>query len=180
MYSEKELLGALKNANEKEKAFKYLLDTYQERLYWHIRKLVLIHEDANDILQNTFLKVYKSLHTFKGTSSLHTWMYRIAYNESMNLLAEKNKKSFISSEEVTAKILNNLQEDVYFDGDEIKLKLHKALLNLPEKQRQVFQMKYFDDLKFREISEILGTSEGALKASYHIAIKKIEEFLIEN
>lgn len=180
MYSDTELLIALKDTKEKEIAFKYLLDTYQERLYWHIRKLVLIHEDANDVLQNTFLKVYKRLHTFNGKSSLHTWMYRIAYNESMNLLAERNKKSFISSEEINKKILNNLVDDIYFDGDEIKMKLHTALLNLPEKQRQVFQMKYFDELKFREISEILGTTEGALKASYHIAIKKIEEFLVEN
>ncbi|WP_372746635.1 RNA polymerase sigma factor [Lutibacter sp.] len=178
--NEIELIAALKNPKVKDKAFKTLLDNYQERLYWHIRKLVLIHEDANDVLQNTFLKIYKSIHTFHQDSSLHTWMYRIAYNESMNLLAEKNKKSFISSEEVTTKILNNLQEDVYFDGDEIKLKLHKALLELPEKQRQVFNMKYFDELKFREISEILGTTEGALKASYHIAVKKIEEYLVGN
>jgi RNA polymerase sigma factor (sigma-70 family) len=180
LYTDAELIVAIKNSKEKDKAFKYLLDTYQERLYWHIRKLVLIHEDADDALQNTFLKIYKNLHTFNGNSSLHTWMYRIAYNEAINLLNDRNKKSFISSEETNTKILNNLEEDVYFDGDEIILKLHKALLMLPEKQRQVFNLKYFDELKFREISNLLGTTEGALKASYHIAVKKLEEYLITN
>lgn len=178
--SETQLIDALKDPNFKDQAFKTLLQNYQERLYWHIRKIVLLHEDANDVLQNTFIKIYKGIHTFNNNSALHTWMYRIAYNESMNFLEDKNKKKFITSEEISTKIIQNLEEDVYFDGDEIKLKLHKALLELPEKQRQVFHMKYFDELKFREISEILGTSEGALKASYHIAVKKIQEFVIEN
>ena len=152
---------------------------YQKRLYWHIRKMVLIHEDTNDVLQNTFLKVYKNIVNFKGNSSIHTWMYRIAYNESINFLKEKQKRLKLNLEEVNIKILEELKEDVYFEGDQIQFKLQEALLKLPEKQKQVFVMKYYDDLKFKEISEITGTSEGALKASYHHAIKKIERFLIQ-
>jgi RNA polymerase sigma factor (sigma-70 family) len=178
--NEIELIDALNDPKLKEKAFKTLLNTYQERLYWHIRKLVISHEDANDVLQNTFIKIYRSFKTFNHYSSLHTWMYRIAYNESMNLLNKRHKKQFISSEEVNKKIINNLVDDVYFEGKEIQIKLQKALLSLPVKQRQIFQMKYFDDLKFREISEILNTTVGALKASYHIAVKKIEEYVVNN
>lgn len=180
MNNDTAILTALKDSKEKDKAFKLLLSKYQERLYWHIRKIVIQHDDTNDVLQETFLKIYKNIHSFNQKSALHTWMYRIAYNESMNFLEDKNKKQFITSEEVNSKILNKLQEDVYFDGDEIKLKLHAALLSLPDKQRQVFNMKYFDELKFREISEILGTTEGGLKATYHIAVKKIENFLVRN
>lgn len=180
MYTETELIIALRDDKQKDHAFKFLLDTYQQRLYWHIRKLVFIHEDADDVLQNTFIKIYKSIHSFNQESKLHTWMYRIAYNESMNLLSERQKKASISSEEISNKMINNLIEDVYFDGDEIKLKLHKAVEKLPEKQGIIFKMKYFDELKFREISDILGTTEGALKASYHIAVKKLEKFLVSN
>ena len=180
MYSEQELIYALKDDKQRERAFKFLVETYQQRLYWHIRKLVYIHEDADDVLQNTFIKIHRSIHNFNQDSKLHTWMYRIAYNESMNLLTERQKKAAISSEEISNKLISNLAEDVYFDGDEIKLKLHKAIEKLPEKQGIIFKMKYFDELKFREISDILGTTEGALKASYHIAVKKLEEFLISN
>ncbi len=173
------LISALKDNKQKDIAFKKLLDMYQKRLYWHIRKMVLIHEDTNDVLQNTFLKVYKNIVNFKGNSSIHTWMYRIAYNESINFLKEKQKRLKLNLEEVNIKILEELKEDVYFEGDQIQFKLQEALLKLPEKQKQVFVMKYYDDLKFKEISEITGTSEGALKASYHHAIKKIERFLIQ-
>ncbi|SNR34454.1 RNA polymerase sigma factor [Lutibacter flavus] len=178
MTNETEFINALKDPRQKDKAFKLLLDKYQQRLYWHIRKLVLTHEDADDVLQNTFLKIYKNLHNFKQNSSLLTWMYRIAYNESMNLLSKNGKILFSNNEEESKKAIDKLESDVYFEGTEIQLKLQKAILKLPEKQRQVFQMKYFDELKFNEISEITGISESTLKSSYYTAVKHIEEFVM--
>ncbi len=178
MTNEIEFINALKDPRQKDKAFKLLLDKYQQRLYWHIRKLVLTHEDADDVLQNTFLKIYKNLHNFKQNSSLLTWMYRIAYNESMNLLSKNGKILFSNNEEESKKAIDKLESDVYFEGTEIQLKLQKAILKLPEKQRQVFQMKYFDELKFYEISEITGISESTLKSSYYTAVKHIEEFVM--
>lgn len=178
MTNEIEFINALKDPKQKDKAFKLLLDKYQQRLYWHIRKLVLTHEDADDVLQNTFLKIYKNLHNFKQNSSLLTWMYRIAYNESMNLLSKNGKILFSNNEEESKKAIDKLESDVYFEGTEIQLKLQKAILKLPEKQRQVFQMKYFDELKFYEISEITGISESTLKSSYYTAVKHIEEFVM--
>ncbi len=177
MTEEAVLIQNLKSPSTREKAFTLLLDQYQQRLYWHIRKIVLLHEDADDVLQNTFIKIYKGLPKFKGNSTLHTWMYRIAYNEAISFITKKQKRLRISSEELTLKILSELKEDVYFEGDEIQFQLQKAINTLPEKQKRVFQMRYFDDLKFSEISEILGTSLGALKASYHLAHKKVEQFL---
>jgi len=174
---EKHLLKLLKKDSSSEKAFKLLLELYQEQLYWHIRKIVLIHEDSNDILQNTFIKAFKYLGNFKGNSSIKTWMYRIAYNESIDYLNNKKKHLQISSQELNNKILQDLQEDIYFEGDAIELLLQKALLSLPNKQRTVFRMRYYDDLKFKEIAEVLKTSEGSLKASYHIAAKKIAAFV---
>lgn len=180
MENETELINALKDGTQQEYAFKLLLETYQERLYWHIRKLVLVHEDTDDVLQNTFLKIYKGINNFKGKSSLHTWMYRIAYNESIDFLNRKKKRLRISSEELNKNILEALEQDVYFEGDAIQLQLEAALLSLPDKQRSVFCMRYFDELKFKEIAQILGTSEGALKASYHHAAKKVTQFLTAN
>ena len=180
MKNESELIKALQDDTQKEYAFKLLLDTYQVRLYWHIRKLVLIHEDADDVLQNTFLKIYKGITNFKGNSSIHTWMYRIAYNESIDFLAKKKKQLRLNSEKINTKILETLEQDIYFEGDAIQLQLEAALLTLPEKQRSVFCMRYYDDLKFKEIAEILDTSEGALKASYHHAAKKVAQFLTTN
>ena len=142
MTNETEFINALKDPRQKDKAFKLLQDKYQQRLYWHIRKLVITHEDADDVLQNTFLKIYRNLHNFKQNSSLLTWMHRIAYNESMNLLSKNGKILFSNNEEESKKAIEKLESDVYFEGTEIQLKLQKALLNLPEKQRQVFQMKY--------------------------------------
>jgi RNA polymerase sigma factor (sigma-70 family) len=175
--NEAEFINALKDNKLKDKAFKMLLDLYQERLYWHIRKFVISHEDADDVLQNTFIKVYRNLHNFKQNSSLHTWMYRIAYNESMNQLAKNGKIQFLNIEDENQKVINNLQADSYFEGEEIQIKLQKAILELPIKQQEVFKMKYFDDLKFREISEISGINEATLKSSYYAAVKYIEEFM---
>ncbi|WP_010521102.1 RNA polymerase sigma factor [Aquimarina agarivorans] len=177
MNTDQLLIKSLKDKKQRDAAFKILLNTYQQRLYWHVRKLVLIHDDANDVLQNTFIKIHKNIATFKGNSTLHTWMYRIAYNEAINFLKAKQKRLLLNSDDLSTKILNELKEDPYFDGNDIQFKLQEALLKLPKKQRQVFIMKYYDDLKFKEISEIIGTSEGALKASYHLAVKKIERFL---
>ena len=176
-HSEKQLLEDLQSKDGREAAFRELLLQYQERLYWQIRNIVKNHEDADDVLQNTFIKIYKNLHQFKGDSQLFSWMYRIATNEAISFLNRRAKILQITSEELQQQIVDNLESDVYFEGDEIQLQLQKAIATLPEKQQQVFNMKYFQELKYREISDILGTSEGALKASYHIAVKKIEDFL---
>lgn len=142
--------------------------------------MVKNHEDTHDVLQNTFLKIYRNIDKFRGESQLFSWMYRIATNEAISFLNKEAKRRRISSEELQNQLIENLESDVYFEGDEIQLKLQKAVATLPERQQQVFNMKYFQELKFREIAEILETSEGALKASYHIAVKKIEEFLKTN
>jgi RNA polymerase sigma-70 factor (ECF subfamily) len=151
---------------------------YQERLYWHIRKLVVTHENADDVLQNTFVRVYKGIENFKEKSSLHTWMFRIAYNESMRFLEKEKKRSTASLEDVVSSQFQELKESAYFDGEELQLKLQNIILQLTEKQRLVFQMKYFDDLSFRQISEILKITESTLKSSYYTAVKIIEEKIV--
>jgi len=175
-----QLLIALQTDKDINNAFTELVITYKERLYWHIRNIVKNHDDTDDILQNVFIKVYKNISKFKGESKLYSWMYRIATNEAITFLNQKAKKQKISSEELQEQLIHNLEADPYFDGDEIELKLQRAIVKLPQKQQQVFNMKYFQELKYKEISKILETSEGALKASYHIACKKIEEFLKTN
>ncbi|MCD6544551.1 MAG: RNA polymerase sigma factor [Flavobacteriaceae bacterium] len=150
---------------------------YKERLYWHIRKIVLIHDDADDVLQNTFIKIFNNISKFKGDSKLYSWMYRIATNESLTHLKKKASLHKINNETLQNQLVEKLEADVYFDGDEIQLKLQKALATLPQKQRLVFNMKYFDHMKYDDISEVLETSVGALKASYHHARKKIEAYL---
>ncbi|MBU2929698.1 RNA polymerase sigma factor [Winogradskyella psychrotolerans] len=177
MTNESEFITRLKNPSTKEAAYRELLQLYKERLYWHIRKIVINHNDADDALQNTFIKVYRSIDKFKGESQLFSWLYRIATNESITLINKNAKRLQITNEEHQTRAINNLQADVYFEGDDIQLKLQKAIATLPEKQQLVFNMRYFDDLKYKDMAEILDTSEGALKASYHIAAKKIEAFL---
>ncbi|MFN3757123.1 MAG: RNA polymerase sigma factor [Flavobacterium sp.] len=168
------------NPETQNSGFSELVSQYQKPLYYHIRSLVLNHDDANDVLQNTFIKIFRGLAGFKEESKLYTWMYRIATNESFTFLSQKAKKMHITSEELIFQITESLESDVYFEGDEIELKLQKAVHLLPEKQQLVFKMKYFDDLTYEAISEILGTSVGGLKASYHHAVKKIEEYLLKN
>ena len=180
MTNETEFILRLKDPKSKDAAFRELLSLYKERLYWHIRKIVISHDDADDVLQNTFIKVYRSIDKFKGDSKLYSWLYRIATNESITHINRNAKRMQISNEEHQDLVINNLTADVYFEGDEIQLKLQKAIASLPQKQQLVFNMKYFDNLKYKEISEILETSEGALKASYHLAVKKIEAFLTED
>ena len=178
MNKEAELIKKLINPKLKNEAYKDLLDLYQERLYWHIRKIVITHDNANDVLQNTFIRIYKGIKNFKENSTLHTWMFRIAYNESIRFL-EKNKiNTSFNLNDDNNNYLENLTEDVYFDGDEAQLKLHAIISKLSEKQQRVFQMKYFDDLSFRQISEILDVSENTLKSSYYSVVKTIEKEIV--
>ena len=158
-------------------AFQKLLSDYQRPLYHHIRNIVLNHDDADDVLQNTFIKVFRYLKDFKGESKLYSWMYRIATNEAITFIHQKAKRNGMTSEALQSKIVGNLKADSYFDGTEIQLKLQKAIVLLPEKQQLVFKMKYFEEIKYEDLSEILGTSVGALKASYHHAVKKIEKYM---
>ncbi|MDX1542910.1 MAG: RNA polymerase sigma factor [Christiangramia sp.] len=179
-YSEDQFIERLKDSSSAEEAFRDLVALYKERLYWHIRNIVKDHDDTDDVLQNTFLKIFRNIDQFKGDSKLYSWMYRIATNESITFLNKKAKRLKITSEELQNQIIDNLESDVYFEGNEIQVKLQKAIARLPDKQQQVFNMKYFQELKYREMAEILNTSEGALKASYHHAAKKIEEYLKTN
>ena len=177
--SEEKLVRNLQNPEFREEAFRELLHLYQERLYWQIRNILKNHDDTDDVLQNTFIKIFRNINQFKGDSQLFSWMYRIATNEAITFLNKRAKKQKLSSVELQEQLIDNLTSDVYFEGSEIQLKLQKAIATLPDRQQQVFNMKYFQELKYREMSEILGTTEGALKTSYHIAVKKIEQFLKE-
>lgn len=177
MVVEETLVAELKNKETQGKAFEVLVNQYKERLYWHIRRIVLNHDDADDVLQNTFIKVYRNIEGFKANSKLYSWMYRIATNESLTFLDKKSKKLGKSTTEMQDYLVENLEADVYFEGDAIQLKLQQALATLPDKQKLVFNMKYFQEMKYEEISEILETSVGALKTSYHLASKKIEAYL---
>jgi len=177
LINEEELIKNLKNSKKSSKAFTELVDLYKERLYWHIRKIVISHVDTDDVLQNTFIKVFKNINGFKEESKLFSWMYRIATNEAITFLNKKAKKQNVPIEDYQKELRTSLQDDELFDGDSIQLILQKAIAELPQKQQLVFNMKYFDEMKYTEISEILETSVGALKASYHHAAKKIEIFI---
>jgi RNA polymerase sigma-70 factor (ECF subfamily) len=177
MQSDKELLIQFRDPETRNYAFNLLVREYQKRLYWHIRKILIDHDDSNDVLQNVFIKVWKNLESFKEESQLYTWLYRIATNESITFLNQKKKRAGIPMDDVSDFLAANLESDHYFKGDEIQAKLQKAILTLPDKQRIVFNMRYFDETKYEEMSEILETSVGALKASYHHAVKKVEDYL---
>lgn len=179
MKNDTDLIQGLKSKKHKNKAFAELLDIYQERLYWHVRKIVITHQNANDVLQNTFIRVYKNIANFNENSTLLTWIYRIAYNESLRFLENENKKKTQSLDMISHFYKSNLLEDAFFDGSKAVLKLHEAMASLTEKQQRVFQMKYFDELSFREISEILNISENTLKSSYYTAEKRIKEQLAQ-
>lgn len=174
-----ELMNSLANPKTRSAAFSGLVRLYQERLYWHIRKMVLSHDDANDVLQNTFLKAWNAIAGFRGDAQISSWLYRIATNETMTFLAQKRMRNVASMEDEEGLLMNQLHADTYFDGNEAEMRLQEAILTLPEKQRLVFNMKYFDDLTYEQMEEILETSVGALKASYHHAVKKIEKLLSE-
>ena len=180
MQEEKDFIEELLNPKTQNVAFQKLMREYQRPLYNHIRNIVLNHDDTDDVLQNTFIKVFQYLNGFKGDSKLFSWMYRIATNEAITFINNKAKRNGTTSEAMQTKIVENLKADEYFDGNDIQIKLQKSIALLPEKQQLVFKMKYFEELKYEEISEILGTSVGGLKASYHHAVKKIEDFMKTN
>lgn len=180
MQEEKEFIEALLNTKTREVAFRDLVSKYQKPLYHLIRTIVLNHEDTDDVLQNTFIKVFKGIENFKGQSKLYSWIYRIACNEAITFVKQKAKKQALTSESYLQKQVENLIADDYFEGGEIQIKLQKAIALLPKKQQLVFKLKYFQELTYEEISIQLGTSVGALKASYHLAVKKIEDYFNKN
>ena len=173
-FNEDEILERLQNPETQRKAFEEIVNHYGQQLYWQIRRLVIYHDDADDVLQNTFIKVWTNLSAFRGESKLSTWLFKIAYNESVTFL--NHKKETLSLDDTDSTLTGQLESDPYFNGDETQEMLQEAMSLLPDKQRAVFQMKYFDDMKYEDISAITGTSVGALKASYHHAVKKIEDF----
>lgn len=177
MIDEKLLIANLKNSSTQERAFRELMSHYKERLYWHIRKIVIVHADADDVLQNTFIKIFKNIHSFNENSKLYSWMYRIATNESITFINKKATKLNIDLSDLQHKMVSDLADDHYFSGNEIQKILQKAIITLPHKQQLVFNMKYFDEMKYADMSEILDTSVGALKASYFHAVKKIEKYI---
>ncbi len=178
-HNDKELLKALQDPTLQNSAFTLLVKQYSEQLYWQIRRMVLSHEDTDDILQNTFIKVWNNIKNFRGDSQLSTWLHRIAINETLTFLSHK-QPSLVSLDSEEGSVAEKLESDPYFSGSHADALLHEAISQLPHKQRLIFNMKYFDEMKYEEISEILGTSTGALKASYHIAVKKIENYLDDN
>ncbi|MEP7168809.1 MAG: sigma-70 family RNA polymerase sigma factor [Bacteroidota bacterium] len=179
-YSDSELLEQFRNENTRNYAFNLIVRKYQQKLYYHIRKIVIDHDDAHDVSQNTFIKAWKGLDNFREDSQLYTWLYRIATNESLTFLKQKKTKFLVPLEDVEYELASNLSSDTNFSGEKMMMKLQKAILTLPEKQRIVFNMKYFDNIKYEEMSKILDTSVGALKASFHHAVKKIEKYLTED
>ena len=174
---DKDLLKRFRDSSSRNMAFNELVNCYQERLYWHIRRIVIDHDDADDVLQNTFIKAFKNLDKFREDSQLFTWLYRIATNESLTFLKKKKKNVFVSMDDVSRQLSRTLESAPELSGDAIQLKLQRAILTLPTKQRLVFNMKYFDEMKYEEIAQVTGTSVGALKASYHHAVKKIEAYV---
>ena len=176
-YNEKEIVVLLQDPARQREAFERIVKEYSEQLYWQIRRLVLSHDDANDILQNTFIKAWTNIEYFRGDAKMSTWLYRIALNECLTFLNKQRASQQLSIDEADTEIMNQLESDTYFDGDETQKVFLQAIKQLPEKQQMIFNLKYFKEMKYEEISEILGTSIGALKASYHHAVKKIESFL---
>ncbi|QCD61887.1 RNA polymerase sigma factor [Tenacibaculum maritimum] len=180
MTEEITLISNLQNASTKEQAFRTLISLYKERLYWHIRKIVISHDDADDVLQNTFIKVFKNIDNFNQESKLYSWLYRIATNEAITFINKRAKSNHLDVSEIQQVLISNLESDSWFSGNEIQLILQKAIATLPRKQQLVFNMKYFDNMKYSDISDVLDTSIGALKTSYHHAVKKIEKYIKTN
>lgn len=175
-YNEKETILMLQDPSTQRKAFERIVKAYSEQLYWQIRRMVVSHDDANDLLQNTFIKAWTNLDYFRGDAKLSTWLYRIAFNECLNFLNKQRAENQLSIDDADAALINKLESDPYFNGDETQRLFQKAILQLPEKQRIIFNLKYFQEMKYEDMSEILGTSVGALKASYHHAVKKNRRF----
>jgi RNA polymerase sigma factor (sigma-70 family) len=177
---DRELLRQFKEPSQKERAFTAIIKKYQEKLYWHIRRMVVDHDDTNDILQNMFIKVWNSLENFREDSQLYTWLYRIATNESLTFLDQQKRRASVSLSDVEDGLSNKIKADQNFDANKLEWKLQLAIQKLPEKQRLVFNLRYYDEMPYEEMSRVLDTSEGALKASYHHAAKKIEDFIINH
>lgn len=178
--SDSELLTRFRDPATKEKSFTLLIKKYQEKLYWHIRRMVIEHEDANDVLQNVFIRVWNALKNFREDSQLYTWLYRIATNESLTFLEQQKKRSSVSLNDVESGLVNKIKADKHFDPNRLEWKLQLAIQQLPEKQRVVFNLRYYDEMPYGEMSKVLETSEGALKASYHHAVKKIEDYILNH
>ncbi len=178
-YSEREVLALLQDGSTQKKGFEMIVAQYSEQLYWQIRRMVFSHDDANDLLQNTFIKAWVNIDYFRAESKLSTWLYRIALNECITFLNKQRTMNLVTIEDAEADMVHRLESDEYFEGDKAQLALQKALLTLPEKQRIVFNLKYYQEMKYEEMSDVLGTSVGALKASYHHAVKKIEKYLTD-
>lgn len=176
---EKALVGQLQDEKTANKAFGIVVETFSQPIYWQVRKMIANHDDADDIVQNVFLKAWNSLHNFRGEAKLSTWLFKIAVNETINFINKEKQRLSLGDGVDDSFLFNNLEADEYFDGDELQAEFMKAIARLPEKQRLVFNMKYFDEMKYEDISDILGTSVGALKASYHHAVKKLTEWLSE-
>ena len=180
-YNEQEVLALLQDEKTQRRGFEMIVEQYSEQLYWQIRRIVYSHEDANDLLQNTFIKAWTNIDYFRGDAKLSTWLYRIALNECLTFLNKQRAATTVSLDDPEADVLQKLESDPYFSGDKIQITLQKALLTLPEKQRMVFNLKYYQEMKYEEMSEIFGTSVGALKASYYHAVKKkLRSFLMTN
>lgn len=178
--SDEEILKLYGEETTRNRALELLIEKYQQKLYWQIRKIVIDHDDADDVMQNTFIKVWKGLENFKEEAQLFTWLYRIATNEALTFLRKKQKQNTTSLHPIEYQLSKSIESDVYFEGDAIQLKLQQAILTLPEKQRLVFNMRYYDEMPYEQMSGVLETSVGALKASYHYAAKKIEEYLLNH
>lgn len=179
-YNEEDIINRLQDPEMCREAFGEVVKAYSEQLYWQIRRMVLSHDDANDVLQNTFIKAWDNIEYFRAEARLSTWLYRIAFNECLNFINKRRAHDQLSIDDADKEALGKLESDPYFDGDETQLLLQKAIHTLPEKQRIVFNLKYFDEMKYEDMSDIIGTSVGALKASYHHAVKKITDFLTRN
>lgn len=177
-HSDREIIELFRDKKQREAAFRLLVNEYSERLYWHCRRLVISHEDADDVLQNTLIKVWGNLEKFRAESGLYTWLFRIATNESLSLIKSRKRHASGSGPDYEAELANTLEADPWFDGDDAQRKLQQAILSLPEKQRIVFNLKYYEEMKYEEMAGILDTSVGALKASYHHAVKKIEKYVV--
>jgi RNA polymerase sigma-70 factor (ECF subfamily) len=175
-----ELLIQFRDPATKERAYTTIIKKYQERLYWHARRMVVDHDDANDILQNVFIRVWKALENFKEESQLYTWLYRIATNESLTFLENQKKRSAVSLSDVESGLSNKIKADQHFDASKVEWKLQLAIQQLPEKQKVVFTLRYYDEMPYEEMSRVLETSEGALKASYHHAVKKVEDYMLNH
>ena len=176
-HPDQEILALFRDTKTRDKGFELILNKYQEKLYWHIRKMVIVHDDADDVLQNTWIKTWKGLDKFRSDSALYTWLYRIATNECITFLNKKRKSCAKNNEDMDALLSEQVESQSGYNGDEIQTKLQKAIITLPEKQRLVFNMRYYDEMKYEEMAKVLDTSVGALKASYHHAVKKIEKLI---